>query len=62
MPPPDKAVRLAERLRREHGRPDNDTDEQKVARCVYLDYHGNRAQFDADAEAEAAAGPDRGPT
>jgi hypothetical protein len=52
MPPPDKAVRLAERKRIEHGRPDNDTDDQKVARCVYLDYHGDRVQFDADAEDE----------
>jgi hypothetical protein len=52
MPPPDQAVRLAERLRIEHGRPNTDTDDQKVARCVYLDYHGDRAQFNADAEAE----------
>jgi hypothetical protein len=53
MPPlTDKQLRLAERLRREKGRPDNDTDAAKIARCVYLDYHGDRARFDADAEAE----------
>jgi hypothetical protein len=55
MPPPDKAVRLAERLRREHGRPNTDTDDEKVARCVYLDYRGDRQRFEADADAEPEA-------
>jgi hypothetical protein len=55
MPPPDNAVRLAERLRAEHGRPNTDTDDQKVARCVYLDYHGDRPRFDEDAAAEPEA-------
>jgi hypothetical protein len=56
MPPKEREVRLAERLRREKGRPDNDaTDDQKVARCVYLDYHGDRQRFEADADAEPEA-------
>jgi hypothetical protein len=55
MPPSDKAVRLAERMRREKGRPDTDTDDEKVARCVYLDYHGDRQRFEEDAAAEPEA-------